>query len=354
MTAIDVTIEGRSALEVLAWSRITVEPALRAAVDTLPSAMRRIAGYHFGWWDEPGQQESTPDGNAKGGKAIRPTLVLLSAQAVGGAPAAAVSAAVAVELVHNFSLLHDDVMDGDLTRRHRPTAWSVFGVNTAILAGDALLTLALDVLAASGHPAATGGIRMLSTAVQDLVDGQCADLAFEQRTQVELAECLRMAKGKTGALMGCACAVGACFGGGSSKQVEHFRDFGEHLGLAFQHVDDLLGIWGDPAVTGKPVYSDLHSRKKSLPVVAALTSDTPAGRELAALYHRDQSLSGSDVVHAAELIDVAGGRAWSQTQVEDLLTQAMRDLMSASPTVPAARAAQELSALARLVTHRDH
>jgi geranylgeranyl diphosphate synthase, type I len=351
MTVIDVTIEGRSALEVLAWSRTTVEPALRAAVDTLPSAMRRIAGYHFGWWDEHSQQESAPDGHAKGGKAIRPALVLLSAQAVGGAPAAAVSAAVAVELVHNFSLLHDDVMDGDLTRRHRPTAWSVFGVNAAILAGDALLTLALDVLAASGNPAATEGMRMLSAAVQDLVDGQSADLSFEQRVQVELAECLRMVQGKTGALMGCACAVGACFGGGSPKQVEHFRDFGAHLGLAFQHVDDLLGIWGDPALTGKPVYSDLHSRKKSLPVVAALTSSTPAGRELAALYHRDQSLSGSDLVRAAELIDVAGGRAWSQTQADELLTQAMGDLTSANPT---ARAAQELAALARLATHRDH
>jgi geranylgeranyl diphosphate synthase, type I len=110
-------------------------------------------------------------------------------------------------------------------------------------------------------------------------------------------------------------------------------------------------LWGDPALTGKPVYSDLHSRKKSLPVVAALTSSTPAGRELAALYHRDQSLSGSDLVRAAELIDVAGGRAWSQTQADELLTQAMRDLTSANPT---ARAAQELAALARLATHRDH
>ena len=141
MTTIDVTVEGRSARDVLAWSRGIVEPGLRAAVGTLPSSMRRIAGYHFGWWNEHDHPE-----RASGGKAIRPTLVLLSACAVGGAPAAGVPAAVAaVELVHNFSLLHDDVMDGDLTRRHRPTAWSVFGLNAAILAGDALLTLALDV-----------------------------------------------------------------------------------------------------------------------------------------------------------------------------------------------------------------
>jgi geranylgeranyl diphosphate synthase type I len=151
--------------------------------------------------------------------------------------------------------------------------------------------------------------------------------------------------------MGCACAVGASFGGGSLEQVQYLRGFGDHLGLAFQHVDDLLGIRGDPAVTGKPVYSDLGSRKKSLPVVAALTSGTPAGHELAALYHRQTRLPDTDLVHAAELIDLAGGYAWSQSQVEDLLAQAMRNLQSAHPTQ---RAAEELSALARLATHRDH
>jgi geranylgeranyl diphosphate synthase type I len=358
MTTIDVKTEGRSAHDVLAWSRMTVEPALRAAIDTLPPAMMRIAGYHFGWWNEHGQPEKAPvktpekaPEKTPGGKAIRPTLALLSAHAVGGVPTAAAPAAVAVELVHNFSLLHDDVMDGDLTRRHRPTAWSVFGVNGAILAGDALLTLALDVLAASGHPAATDATRTLSAAVQELLDGQSADLDLERRAEVELGECLSMAARKTGALMGCACAVGALFGGGDVEQVEGLRRFGMHLGLAFQHVDDLLGIWGDPAVTGKPVYSDLRSRKKSLPVVAALTSDTSAGRELAALYHRDQELSGTDLVHAAELIDIAGGRAWSQTQADDLLARAMRQLPLVSPT---ARAVAELGALARLATHRDN
>ncbi|MGH3870599.1 MAG: family 2 encapsulin nanocompartment cargo protein polyprenyl transferase [Pseudonocardiaceae bacterium] len=348
MTTSGVRIEERPAHEVLAWSRATVEPALRAAVDTLPSSMRRIAGYHFGWWNEHGQLHQTP---GKGGKAIRPALALLNSEAVGGMPAAAVPAAMAVELVHNFSLLHDDVIDGDVTRRHRPTAWRVFGRNAAILAGDSLLALAFDVLAVSGHPATTDGTRMLSVAVQDLVEGQSADLDFEQRADIELAECLRMAEQKTGALIGCACAVGAAFGGGSPAQVQCLRSFGGHLGLAFQHVDDLLGIWGDPSVTGKPVYSDLSSRKKSLPVVAALTSGTPAGRELNALYHRNAPLSGTDLVRAAELIDIAGGRAWSRRQVDDLVTQAMRDLQAAGATT---RATAELSTLTRLATHRDH
>ncbi|WP_033439018.1 family 2 encapsulin nanocompartment cargo protein polyprenyl transferase [Saccharothrix sp. NRRL B-16314] len=345
MTDLGVSLEHRSAREVLGWSRARVDPALRKAVDRLPDSMRAVAGYHFGWWDEEGR----PTG-ADPGKAIRPALALLGAQAVGGAAQTALPAAVAVELVHNFSLLHDDVMDGDTTRRHRPTAWHVFGVNPAILAGDALLTLALDVVAGSGHPKAQEAIRVVSAAVQRLLDGQSADLSFEQRGDVRLAECVRMAVGKTGSLLGASCALGALFGGGRPDQVEHLRSFGEEVGLAFQFVDDLLGIWGDPEVTGKPVYSDLENRKKSLPVVAALTSDTPAARELDSLYHAERQLTRSDLAHAAELIELSGARAWSQGRADDLVESAREHLRAAEPTE---RAARELDAVARLATHRD-
>ncbi len=346
MTDLDVTPAHRSAREVLSWSRAGVDPALRAAVDRLPDSMRVIAGYHFGWWDEHGH----PTG-ADPGKAIRPALVLLGAHAVGGTTEAALTGAVAVELVHNFSLLHDDVMDGDATRRHRPTAWSVFGVNAAILAGDALLTLALDILAGSGHPAAARAIRMLAEATQRLHDGQAADLAFEERGDVGLGECVRMAGNKTAALLGAACALGALLGGGRPDQVERLREFGEHVGLAFQFADDLLGIWGDPALTGKPVYSDLHNRKKSLPVVAALTSDTSAARELDELYHTDGQLTGTELVRAAELIEASGARAWSQGRADDLLARAREHLRAAEPVE---RAERELDAVASLATHRDH
>jgi geranylgeranyl diphosphate synthase, type I len=346
MTDLDVSLDHRSAREVLDWSRAGVDPALRTAVDRLPDSMRAIAGYHFGWWDEHGR----PTG-ADPGKAIRPALVLLGAQAVGGAVQSALPAAVAVELVHNFSLLHDDAMDGDTTRRHRPTAWHVFGMNAAILAGDALLTLALDVLAGSGHPRARQAIQVLSNAVQRLLDGQSADLSFENRTDVRLAECVRMAECKTGALLGASCALGALYGNGRPDQVEHLRSFGERVGLAFQFVDDLLGIWGDPAVTGKPVYSDLQNRKKSLPVVAALTSDTAAGRELDALYHAEQPLTEADLARAADLIETSGARAWSQGRADELLVTAREHLGAADPVE---RAARELDAVARLATRRDH
>ncbi|MDQ3886603.1 MAG: polyprenyl synthetase family protein [Actinomycetota bacterium] len=346
MAQVEVMTKPRPVRELLGWSRSTVDPALRTAIDTLPTSIQRIAAYHFGWQDEHGQPTET-----NSGKAIRPALVLLTAEAVGGSTSSAVPVAVAVELVHNFSLLHDDVMDRDVTRRHRPTAWRVFGTAEAILAGDALLMLALDVLASGGHPLAREQLHTLSAAVLNLLDGQCADLAFEERTDVSLTECLDMAKGKTGALLGSACALGALSGGGCPEQVEHLRRFGEHLGLAFQFVDDLLGIWGDPAVTGKPVYSDLRTRKKSLPVVAALTSGTPAGRDLDALYHREQPLSGTELVRTAELIDIAGGRDWSQTQADNLLAQALCRLESAGV---APRAGAELGALSQLIVLRDH
>lgn len=339
----------RTAPEALAECRAAVEPALREAVDTLPPPVRYIAGYHFGWWDRDGNP--TP----VGGKALRPTVALLAAEAVANPepPHAqrAVPAAVAVELVHNFSLLHDDVIDRDLTRRHRPTAWQAFGIGPAILAGDGLLTLGMDVLAGTEHPAGRHALRMLAATVQELGAGQSADVAFERRTDVNLSECVAMAEAKTGALLGTACALGALYGGGTPSQVRRLRRFGAQLGLAFQHVDDLLGIWGEPERTGKPVHADLRRRKKSLPVIAALASGTPAAAELAALYRGDAPLSDADLERAADLVDAAGGRSWSQRQADQLLESAMRQLHAAGP---APTAAAELAAVARLVTERDH
>ncbi|WBQ08130.1 family 2 encapsulin nanocompartment cargo protein polyprenyl transferase [Kribbella sp. CA-293567] len=338
-------VPGRSAQQLLAWSRDQVEPALRAAVGTMPLATQRITNYHFGWEDEEGAPA-----HADGGKALRPALVLLAAQAVGGTAEAAVPAAVAVELVHNFSLLHDDVMDCDLTRRHRATAWSVFGLGPAILAGDALLSLAFEVLVDSGNHAADEAARMLGSGVQELVDGQLSDSHFETRDDVVLSECVRMAQLKTGALLGCSTALGALFGGGRSEQVDHLRLYGEDLGLAYQYVDDLLGIWGDPLVTGKPVHADLRRRKKSLPVIAALTSGTEAGRELAAMYHRKDDLSDAELAHAARLIERTGAREQSQLQADALLAASLGELASARVLEPGAG---ELERLARLATRRD-
>jgi len=185
--------------------------------------------------------------------------------------------------------------------------------------------------------------------VQRLIEGQSADLSFEQRADVGLPECLAMAERKTGALLGCACAVGAMLGHGGSDQVQRMRGFGERLGLAFQLVDDLLGIWGDPEITGKPVHSDLRNRKKSLPVVAALSSGTPVAGELDLLYHRAAPLSEVDAARAADFIEQAGGRDWSRKAGDELLAQALEVL----PVGPKPRACEELAALARTIMRRD-
>lgn len=335
-----------SAAEVLLWARQQLDPALREAVATLPDEMRHIAGYHFGWWDEDGQAVA----QQSSGKALRPALTLVSAEALGGSMADALPAAVAIELVHNFSLLHDDVMDGDRLRRCRPTAWTIFGVGNAILAGDSLLSLACELLASSQHPRAHDSLDCLTTAVQAMIEGQAADLALQQRDDINLAACEKMAELKTGALLGCSCALGALAAHASPDRVASMNAFGTSMGLAFQYVDDLLGIWGEAERTGKSTQSDLVVGKKSLPVAAALTSKTTAGEQLAAFYRQSRTeVSTADCEQAATLIAEAGGQTWSQSRADALLTEALEHLQQAQPVARIA----ELHALAELVTHRD-
>ncbi|WP_335935721.1 family 2 encapsulin nanocompartment cargo protein polyprenyl transferase [Streptomyces sp. PTD5-9] len=331
----------------LEQTRALVDPSLRAAVESLPGSIRRVAMYHFGW-------RRTDGGPAAGGagKAIRPALVLAAARALGGDPQRAVRAAVAVELAHNFTLLHDDVIDEDRTRRHRPTAWTVFGVPAAVIAGDALLALAQRLLAEDKVPVAARAAARLSGCVIELCAGQQADCAFEDRgpDDVSLDECLAMATAKTGALLGCACALGALYAGAGERAVGAMDGFGREAGLAFQLIDDLIGIWGDPDRTGKPVGADLAARKKSLPVVAALTSGTPAAAELASLYRGSMDAPG-DVSRAADAVERAGGRDWAQVCAADRMARAVHHL---SRAVPDPARAGDLLTLAEFVTRRTH
>ncbi|MER5770504.1 family 2 encapsulin nanocompartment cargo protein polyprenyl transferase [Streptomyces sp. NPDC001985] len=337
-------LEGREALALLEHARETVDPLLRASVASLPGPLGRVAAYHFGWEHAHG----APAAGAAG-KSIRPALVLAATRALGGDPGRAVRAAVAVELVHNFTLLHDDVMDEDPTRRHRPTAWTVFGTADAIITGDALHALAMRLLAEDGHPASAAASARLADCVIELCAGQQSDCAFEDRGphDVSLDECLAMATAKTGALLGCACALGALYAGAGQEAARALDAFGREAGLAFQLIDDLIGIWGDPGRTGKPAGADLAAHKKSLPVVAALGSGTPAGAELAELYQGP--MTGAAVRCAADAVERAGGRDWAQLQAADRMSRAVLEL---SRAVPDPDAAGELLALAEFVTRR--
>ncbi|GAA3152589.1 family 2 encapsulin nanocompartment cargo protein polyprenyl transferase [Streptomyces echinatus] len=344
-------LDGQEAAAQLERTRALVDPELRAAIESLPGAMRRVGLYHFGWQHADGTPAA---GNA--GKAIRPALVLAAAAALGGPAArvAAVRAAVAVELIHNFTLLHDDVMDRDTTRRHRPTAWTVFGIPDAILAGDALQALALGLLADDPHPASAPALARLAACVVELCEGQHVDTDLERRAPdaVTLDEVLVMAEAKTGALLGCACALGALYAGADDEDVAALDGFGRQAGLAFQLIDDVIGIWGDPRHTGKPAGADLVVRKKSLPVVAALTSGAPAAAELAALYgrpHVEGEAETGEIARTALAVERAGGRDWAQAEAADRMARAMQELARA---VPEPEAAGGLLALAEFVTRR--
>ncbi|MFB6716616.1 family 2 encapsulin nanocompartment cargo protein polyprenyl transferase [Streptomyces sp. NPDC056358] len=339
--------QGQEATALLEQARVLVDPQLRAAVESLPGSLRRVAMYHFGWQEADG----TPSA-ARAGKVIRPALVLAAARALGGDPQRAVRAAVAVELAHNFTLLHDDIIDEDRTRRHRPTAWAVFGIPDAVIAGDAMLALAQRLLAEDTDPVSARASARLSACVIELCAGQQADCAFEDRgpDEVSLDECLTMATAKTGALLGCACALGALYAGAEERAVGALDGFGREAGLAFQLIDDLIGIWGDPAQTGKPVGADLVAHKKSLPVVAALTSATPAAAELAELYRGSMNTPG-EVGRAADAVDRAGGRDWAQISAADRMARAVHHL---SRAVPDLAPAGDLLTLAEFVTRRTH
>jgi geranylgeranyl diphosphate synthase type I len=304
--------------------RSLVEPALRDAVrQCLCPELARVAAYHHGWIDDAGRPVE-----GRGGKLVRPALALLSARAASGTAADGVPAAVAIEFVHNFSLLHDDIMDGDTVRRGRATAWTVFGAPQAILAGDALLAAAATVLSDTRRAGAAPATRSLIAATQRMISGQAADMDFEQRDDVTLAECLRMAGDKTGALLACACALGAELVGGDVTLVRRLAAFGEHVGLAFQLVDDLLGIWGDPAQTGKAAGADIRARKKSLPVVAALNA--AGSDELRALYHAPGPVTESEVRRITDLVERGGGRDWAREEAARMTTAAAECLAGAA------------------------
>jgi geranylgeranyl diphosphate synthase type I len=332
MTTIPVSDAPTLAPDALGRAAALVTPALDAAVDRLSPELAAPVRHHL----------------AGGGKRVRAALVLVSAAAAGGSEEAGIPGAVAIELVHNFSLLHDDIIDEDRDRRHRPTVWAQFGIGSAIIAGDALAALATQVLLDDPTPERVRATATLATATQEMIAGQADDMAFETRTSVTVEECLRMATGKTGALLSCASSLGAVLVGASDATVTALADFGRNVGIAFQAIDDVLGIWGQPSQTGKPAGNDLVQHKKTLPVVTALARADGRRPELQALLSR--TLAEQDVAEAARLIEESGAREEATDIAESHLEAALASLDRAD-LLPGPRA--QLVAIANFVTERD-
>ncbi|MEU3607960.1 polyprenyl synthetase family protein [Streptomyces sp. NPDC035033] len=327
-----------SATDVLRRCRALVRPALVDAVGRLHPWTGEMAAYALGWSGTDG----TPDPDGSEGKGVRQALAVLGAEAVGADAAHGVPGAVAVELVHTFSLLHDDIMDADALRRRRPAVWKSYGTGPAVLAGDALLAQAVTGLAEARCDHAAAAVRHLCGTLNALVSGQAEDLRFEHRPwhgpgAVTPERYRTMAEHKTGALLGCALALGAVLGGAPEPTVTALDRAGRHLGLAFQTVDDVLGIWGDPEKTGKPVHADLRRGKKTYPVLAALAHGGPAARELAALLASPRQIDDATAAHLAALVEEAGGRTAAHEEAHRRLDTAHRILRDTALTPEAAR-----------------
>ncbi|APA96396.1 polyprenyl synthetase family protein [Nocardia seriolae] len=335
------TAATRSAADLLAAARATVLPVLRPVIDRLPEPLCHLAGYHLGWWDAHGGPEQ-----GAAGKMLRPALVLAAAAACGDCTHAAAPAA-AVELIHNFTLLHDDVVDGDRLRRGRETVWSRWGIPAAIMLGDAMHAAAVAQLI-SRLPAhlSTAAANRLEDAVIDISLGQHRDCEFERRTRVDLTEYTDMAAAKTGSLFGASCALGALVAHADPETVAAMEEFGRELGVACQLTDDILGIWGDPAITGKPVGSDLARRKKTMPVLAALASETPEGEEFSALYRSERAFTAADIARATHLVEATDARSTVRRKADERLAAALAVLPDG--TVPA-----DLLTLVDAIVHRD-
>lgn len=288
----------------LRWGGL-IEEELRRQALPATSELGRMASYHLGWTDAAGMPAA-----AGGGKRIRPSLCLWAATACGADPERALPVAAAIELIHNFTLVHDDIQDRDTLRRGRPTVWSVWGEAQGINAGDGLFALA--VRAGLAQPQA---VQVLVEATIEVIEGQCLDLQSEGRLEGSLAAYLRMVEAKTGALLGASLEAGAAVAGAGPQTRERLRRAGRLLGIAFQLRDDWLGVWGDPALTGKSRDGDLARRKLGYPVVAGHAAADDARRlELERLYapappstHVPREREGTERIR--ELLEELGGPA---------------------------------------------
>jgi len=288
--------------------RGAVNDGLRAALSRPGVEHARYMRYHFGWEDFDGAPLDAP-----AGKMLRPALCMLCCEAAGGNARRALAAAVAIELLHNFSLIHDDIEDNSDTRHGRPALWRAAGIPQAINAGDGMFVLAqrtlLDLADAGVPPERVlDAARRLNDACIALCEGQHRDIAFEGRATVSLAEYEAMIGGKTAALLSAAAAIGAVAAGAPAATVEALGECGRLLGLAFQVQDDVLGAWGDPRVTGKSAADDIRMKKKAFPAVYALEHLDADGRERLLALYAQPSLPDADVAAVLDLFERAGAR----------------------------------------------
>ena len=328
-----------------------IDAALRARMDNRTSPLYDMLRYSMGW--------ANTDGNpiaGSTGKGLRPVLCLSACEAVSGSFEAALPAAAGLELLHNFSLIHDDIQDRDELRHHRPTLWAVWGEGKAIVAGNSLRGTADaavgDMVAAGAHPGQTLDVAALFTEAHlEMIEGQYLDVAYEGRQEIGLQQYLVMISLKTGALIRCAMNIGAAIGTSDSRTVEAFRECGRALGYVFQIRDDLLGVWGDEETTGKPVGADIRRKKKSFPAAYAMSKVRGEARKTLAQTYAKEELDDDDIAVVLEIMDDAGVREYAQSLAVEHCEQAMRRLSSVE-VAPESR--RDIEEIAQFLLLREH
>lgn len=337
------------AQQLLDRSRAAVTAELRQVLDPLRFPLYGFMRYHLGWETAEGVPV-----NRVGGKMLRPALCLACCEAAGGRPETALPAAAALELFHNFTLVHDDIEDASHRRHGRRTVWSIWGTAHGVNTGDGLFALAertLLRLTDRGVPPerVLRAAAVLNEACLRLCEGQYLDLSFEERQDVTRPEYMAMIEGKTASLMAASAMIGALAGGAPGELIDALERFGRSLGLAFQVQDDLLGVWGLEEDTGKPG-ADIRDRKKSFPVVYALESAETADRMRLADLYRVPELGEPEVAEVLAILDRCGARAATTREAERLAADAIETLASLD-LAPEPR--QDLIALARFVVERE-
>lgn len=320
--------------------------ALRAGLSGDDSPIRLMLSYAMGWVDVDGVPTLATEG-----KALRPTLCLLACEATGGTTADAMPAAVALELVHNFSLIHDEIQDRDDVRRHRPTLWKVWGERKALVAGNVMRIVA--DMALWGHEDRETALTVAALVTQanlEMIEGQYMDLHFEGRMDITMDDYLAMISRKTGALIRCSLVAGAAAGSSDPAVVEAFEKSGRAFGMVFQVRDDYLGVWGVESATGKPVGADVRRKKNAFPFVYAMSKAEGRDKDdLLEIYGRPEVGDG-DVASAVEIMERLGARESAQelaAHQSDRAVQALQGIELA----PEAR--RDIEDLAHFLLVRD-
>ncbi len=334
-----------------------LEQELRLSIDQLEGdapLMARMARFHLGWIESSGDPTPMDIRRAVQGKRIRPHLAFLSCLAAGGEPRVAAPLAAAIELLHNFTLIHDDIQDRSPNRRHRATVWRIWGDAQAINAGDAIFAAAQRTLLRTdlAHVAPETLLRLadeFNRMTIEIVRGQVLDLEFESSPTVTPGDYLTMIGGKTAAIVRYAAWAGAIVGGASEPVAIQLGDFGRALGIGYQLRDDVLGIWGTSEDTGKDQADDVRRRKKSLPILTLFDRVQGKTAESLAQRYREAEIDDEGVAAILDLLDTHGVQAAATEQVAHYHRIAVESLALVRHDLSPAPA----QALDRLVTRLD-